>query len=528
MAVMHLRLEHQNTMVVAATPVQSSTDKVSSPETAIVAASSSGDQAGEGDDTSSDAAGAVEARPSVDSNADELHRLPSMNLATDPKLWVGDATLSPGNPCRRISDGGGGINPFDSSSEEEEDDDGAAQVRIGAWRGDAEGGDLDTSLEEPGKRSLAKGSNPFDFSFLDGNESAAADATACSGDQGIESIPSGEAAPMSTAFFPDTNTALSGSQSPRMSEMFPVGQIVPAIVATPSSAGAASAAAQVIAWPANVDISTPRNTDQLLLTSGAPPRAQTLNLAPVDSPSTTATLPASPIDSPGMPLASFADASPLPFSPSPTTTAAEFGVAEAPRQKCLPPTPLLGCGTEGTSSSPYPTLPVAPFVVPSGKTPADVRDRADALSPGAAQEPGGLFSSAFGGTTEAAPPALDEEQARLFSAFRDRAETPASPNPSKEQMDLHLAFRDITPEASSPPETVPLPALPQSGSLQPQQPQQPALPEPRGLLDEAESRKRLQNFNPFGRPGSFVLSQTPSQHPREETATPPETVRRSS
>lgn len=530
MAVMHLRLEHPDTMIVAGAPVQSPDGNTSSTDTSTGVASSSGDQGDEGGDASSDEADVVEARElTITSTAEELHRVPSMNLATDPTLWVGDATLSLRAPGRKTSDGGGGINPFDSSSEEEEDDE-AVQVRGGARGGSTEGGDFGTSLEAPSRRPLTKGSNPFDFSFYDSKETAAAEAVACSRDRGIESTPGdrilgGEVAPLEAAVFPTTTTVWSGSRSSRISEIFPAGQVVPATAVTPSSAGIDSAATQETAWPATVDSSIPPNADQLLLTWGVPPRAQTLDLALVESPSTVAASPASLIDSASVSLASTTNVSPLPVPPPATTTAAESSEgAKALRDKRLPPIPLLAFGSEGASSSPCPTPPVTPFAAPSAKTQADVRGKADVLSPGVNQGPDGLFS-AFRDTTEAASPGLNEEHADLFSAFRDSTETPASLLPSKAPMELHLAFRD-TPEASSPPAG--LPALPQPGSLQPEDPPQRALLEPHGLLDEADSSERMQSFNPFGRPGSFVLSQIPSQTPREEPAPPPGKVRRSS
>lgn len=527
MAVMHLRLEHPDTMVVRGTPMEASNGKTSSTHTTtLCVVPSSEGQAAEGSDASSEEADAVKARKlSIDSSAEELHRVPSMNLATDPTLWVGDATLSHGAPGRKTSDGGGGINPFDSSSEEDEDDD-AAQVCVAAGRGDTEGGDLDTSLEASGRRPLAKGGNPFDLSFFDSKETAAAEATACGRGGGIESTPGDivlaeEVTVSEAAVFPTTNTDLSGSRSSRISKVFPVGQIVPAIASTPSSAEVASAETQETAWPATIDHSITPNADQLLLTSGVPPRVQTLDLAIVESLSTVIASPPSPIDSTDV---CFTNKPPLPFPPAKTTTAAESGVVKAPRDKCLPPTPLLAFGAGGAYSSPCSTPPVTPFALPLAKTPAEIRDGADVPSPSASQELEGLFS-AFRDTTEAAPPpALNKEQADLFSAFRDRTETPASLLPSKSEMELHLAFRD-KPEDSPPPACPP--ALPQPGLLQPEEPKQSDLPERCGVLDEADSSKIMQDFNPFGRPGSFVLSQTPAQTPTEEPPLPPGKVRRS-
>lgn len=255
-----------------------------------------------------------------------------------------------------------------------------------------------------------------------------------------------------------------------------------------------------------------------------------MDLVPVEPPSTVTASPASPIDSTGVSLTSSTNASSLPFPPPATTTAPESGVAKVPQEKCLPPvprdkslppTPLLAFGAEASASSPCPTPPVTPFAAPSAKTPADFQNRANVPSPRAtSQEPRALFPVFRDATEEAATAALKKEQAELFSAFRDRTETPASVFVSKEQMDLHLAFRDNTkPETSSPPAG--LPVLPQPGSLQPEQPHRPAFPELHGLLDEADSSKRLESFNPFGRPGSFVLSQTPPPAPREEPAPPP-------
>lgn len=531
MAVMHLRLEHPDTMVATATTGQSSssTDKISSAETSIVVASPSGDRTGGGGDASSEAEDAVVARElSVGSASDDdLRRVPSMNLATDPTVWVGDATLSLGAPPgRKTPGGGGGINPFDSSSEEEEDD-GAAQARVGACAGGTEGDDLDTSLEASGRRPLAKGSNPFDFSFLDSQDTEAAEASACSRDGVVEGTPASGTTPLEAAVFPNTTAGLSGSQSSRISEIFPAGQVVPGAVAFPSAAGVASDGTQGMAWPVTTDSPIPIDVDQLLLTSGAPPHVQTLDLPPADSPSTAMTSPASPMDSPGMPLTSFTNAPSLPFPTSETAAEEEPGVTTAPPNKRLPPTPLLAFGAEGASSSPTPTPPVTPFAVAPTKTPAGVREMVDVPSSSASQDPEHFFS-AFRDTSEAAQAALSKEQgAELLSTARDGTETtPASLLPSKEQMDLHWAFRD-KPRASSPRTCLP-PLPPQPASPQPEQPQQSPLPEPRGLMDEADSSRRLQNFNPFGRPGSFVLSQTPSQASREEPAPPPGQVRQSS
>lgn len=527
MAVMHLRLERPGAMTVTATPVRPATGKIGSTETSIVVASPCGREAGEFGDasSSSEAAGALKARklPIDSTAADELHRVPSMNLATDPTLWVGDATLSRGAPGRKSSDGvGGGINPFDSSSEEEDD--------VGAWAGDTEkGGDLDTSLEATGGRPLAKNSNPFDFSFLDSEETARAEAaTPCGRDGGgIASTPSaGEA----TSFDADTAAALSASRSSRIGEIFPVGHVVPGTATSASAAGVAAAGTQETAWPAAVDTSSiSPYGDQLLLTSGVPPRVQALNLPPANSPSTAMTSPASTMDSPGVPLTSFSSTPSVPFPPPAPWTAEESDVPKAPINKSLPPTPLLAFGAGGaSSSSPYTTPPVTPCAVPLAKAPVNVRDMADVPpSPNASQQPEHLFVAFRDTATEAAPPAPGNAQADLFAAFRDGTEAPAPPLPSKEEMDLHLAFRD-NPEAPPPRACPPALSQPQLGLLQPAQLEQSALPEPRGL-DEADSSKRLQNFNPFGRPGSFVLSQTPSltpsQTPSEEPALPSGQVR---
>eukprot|EP00903_Cladosiphon_okamuranus_P010687 g10100.t1 len=533
MAVMHLRLERPDTMAMTATPVQPATGKISSMETSIVVASPSGrnDEVDEVGDASSSsvAADASEARKlsTHSTTADELHRVPSMNLATDPTLWVADATLGPGAPGGKSSDGGGGgggINPFDSSSEEDEDD-GGVQTRVVAWAGDTEdGGGFDASLEATGGRPLAKGRNPFDFLFLDGKETTTvADAATPPGrdEHGIESTPPvHEPTPFQAAVLPATATALSTSQSSRIGEIFPVEQVAPGTATTASAAGVAAAGTQEIVWPEAVDSSSiPRYGDQLLLTSGAPTWVQAVDLPPADSPSTAMTSPASPMDSPGVPLTSFSSAPSVTLPPPPASTAEEVGVSKAPQNKRLPPTPLLASGAGGaSSSSPYPSPPVTPFAAPLAKAPAGVRDRAGVPpSPDAIQEQEDLFAAFRDTPTEAAPPALGNEQAELFAAFRDGTETPAAPLPSKEEMDLHLAFRD-NPKASAPRASLPALPQPQLSLLQPAQLEQSASLEPRGLLDEADSSRRLQNFNPFGRPGSFVLSQTPSQIPSEEPA----------
>lgn len=519
MAVMHLRLEHPDAMTAAETPVKPSRDKTSRSDTSsgdAPSSSSGGDQSDEGVDASSEAAAAVEARKlSMDDTGEELYRVPSMNLATNPTVWVGDATLSLGAPGRRTSDGGGGINPFDSSSEEGDVEE-TAQAHVGGCGGDTKGGDLGASLEAPSRTSLALGNNPFDFSFFDSKDAAAGgEAVPCSRETATEGAPGGrtlarEVSPSEAAAFPTTATVTYGARSCRIGELLPAGQIVPATASTPRSAGVLSAATPEPAWPAAVDSSVPPDVDQLLLTSGIPSRVQQLDLAS-QSPSTVVASPPSPFDSFGASLtSSAANTPPLPFPPPATTTGAESGVAKAPRDKCLPPIPSLAFGAEGISSSPFPTPPVTPFTAGPAKTPADVRDRADVPSPSAGIEPEGLFP-AFRDTTDAASPALNKEQVDLFLAFRDRTEVPTSILPSKSQKDLHLAFRANEAEASSPPKY--LLAAPLPGSLRLEQPPQPALPEPHGLLDETDSTKRLQNFNPFGRPGSFVLCQTRTEEP---------------
>lgn len=303
---------------------------------------------------------------------------------------------------------------------------------------------------------------------------------------------------------------------------------------------------------------------------------QTLDLALVESPSTTSIgWPASPLDSTGLGLTTATNGSSLLFPPPAAAAAATSGVANAPRDKCLPPIPLLAFGAEGTSSSsPSPTPPVTPFLIPLAKAPVDLcpalrETTDDAPSPSAAQAPGELFLafrdtagatmptptkeqgdvfSAFRDTTETpTTPPLTKEQSDLFFAFRDTTETPTSPPPTKAQAELHLAFRDHTMDPPSPsPAKLPAelhsafrdmtdetpppdtpPSLPQPGWQQqqrqrPELPPKPVSPKPFALLDGADSSQRVKDFNPFGRPGSFVISESPAGEPSS-----PGTVRNS-
>lgn len=622
MAVMHLRLEHPDAMVVAAgTSVSPHNAQTMSTDTSIDVAQSDEkrDQGSDADspvETSSDGA-RISSSPK--STTEELRRVPSMNLATDPAVWVGDATTTPGAPYRRASDNSGGINPFDSSSDEEENNE-ATQVCVGAW-GRATGGEggLDDSLEVQGRRPVSKGTNPFDFPFYDDKEqAAAAEGAAHNRDGGVEKVPGGgvlvgditRSQEAADAFFLDNEFS-------RTCEIFPVGQIFQcATTAAPSPPGVPTAPTQEIVWSATIDSSVSPNVDQLFFPLGAPPEMQTSDPAREESPLTSIGRPASPFNFTGLssmnPTNGSAHSNLQPPAAA-AAAAAATGTVKAPRDKCLSPTPLLSFGSEGTSSSPSPTPPATQFLMPLAKapmvglcptlrettdcapspsaaqapddlfsafrdtteaqtTPPPTREQAGAPSSSAAQAPDDLFS-AFRDTTEApTTPTPTKEQAELYPAFRDPTETPTmTPNeeqkdlffvfrdgtekptslpPAKEQTELHLGYLNSTADSPSPrpaekPELLRLayrdredatppqdtsPSLLQPGWEQQQQ-QRPELPpkpdftQSLALLNGAGSGQRVvEDFNPFGRPGSCALSDAPAKEP----SCPRGTVRRSS
>lgn len=543
MSLMHLRLERQDNMTVTST-----SGDTASACTAIVARTSSEELVDDGG-VSSDGA------RTPTSTAEGLHRIPSMNLATDPEVWVGDATLTPAAPGRRASDGGGGINPFDSSSDEEGDRE-ATQGRIG----DVGSEDVDSSLEAPGTRKsvskVSNGSNnPFDFPFCEEGEDSLAVAS-CGPRGGVEETKGNElvAAELrpsdtrsATAADAAPATDISGSQSSGLCEelfpagqssashsssigkLFPAGQIVPATAAAaaattaaaPSPTGATSTTTTTreVAWPASFGAATPPSLDQLLLTtSGGPPRIQELNLARDQSPSTCSGASSErPADPTGLSSTPQTLRSPRVAPPPAAALAAGKGTATV--DKCLPPTPLLAFGAERLASSPTPTPPVTPLPIPPSKTPMDssfpFRDSTGPPSPSAAQAPADLLSGLWDLTDAMPAPSPAEEQAGLFfSAFRDRTEISPSPPPTQEETDLHLAFRD---NAAEPP--------PPSGSDTPtpaddsqldwlQQPDSGVLnPPPVALLGEADSTQRPEDFNPFGRPGSSPLLESAAEEP---------------
>ncbi|CAM9311695.1 unnamed protein product [Ectocarpus sp. 12 AP-2014] len=539
MSLMHLRLERQDNMTVTSTA-----GDTTSTCTVIVARTSSEELVDDGGVSSGGAR-------TPTSTAEGLHRIPSMNLATDPEVWVGDATLTPTAPGRRASDGGGGINPFDSSSDEE-----AAQVRIG----DAGGGGLDSSLEAPGtRRSVSKVSsgnkNPFDFSFCEEGEGSLAVAS-CGPRSGVAETKGNELVAeelrpsdtrSATAAEAAPATDISGSQSPGLSEelfpvrqssashsssigkIFPAGKIVPATAtaaaattaAAPSPTGATpiTTTTREAAWPTAFDAATPPSLDQLLLTTlRGPPRIQEFDLARNQSPSTwsgaSSERPAHPTG-----LSSTPQTLRSPRVAQPPAAAPAAGKGTATVDECLPPTPLLAFGAERLASSPTPTPPVTPLPIPPSKNPMDssfpFRDSTGPPSPSTAQAPADLLSGLWDSTDAMPARSPAGEQADLFfSAFRDRTEIPPSPPPTQEETDLHLAFRDNTAEPPPP-----------SGSDEPtpaddlqldwvQQPDSGVLnPPPVALLGEAESNQRPEDFNPFGRPGSSPLLKSAAEEP---------------
>lgn len=538
MSLMHLRLEHPDNMTVTST-----SGDTTSTCTAMVARTSSETLSDDGGvPTSSEGA-----RTPI-STDEGLHRVPSMNLATDPEVWVGDATLTPAAPGRRASDGGGGINPFDSSSDEEGDEE-ATQVR----RGDAGGGELDSSLEAPGtRRSISKGNNnPFDFPFCEEGEDALA-AASCGSRSGVEETKGRElvaaelrpsATRSATAADAAPATDISGSQSSGLCEelfpagqssgsrssgigkLFPAGQIVPVTTAAaPSPTGVTSTTTTTreAAWPAAFDAATPPSLDQLLLTTpDGPPRIQELDLTRVQSPSTwTDALSERPADPTG--LSSTPQTLRSPRVAPPPAAAPATGKSTATVHKCLPPIPLLAFGAEGLASSPTPTPPVTPLPIPPSKTPMDsflsFPDSTGPRSPSAAQAPADLLSALWESTDAMPAPSPAEEQADLvFSAFRDRTDIPPSPPPTQQETDLHLAFRDKTTEPP-PPSGSDAPTPPDDSQLDwLQQPDSGDLnPPPAAFLGDADSSQRPEDFNPFGIPGS-----SPLLEPAVEETPPP-------
>lgn len=597
MAVMHLRLEHPDTMVVPAKASASSPNaQAISTDTSIVVAQSSDEKGGQGSDADSPietSSGGAQTDSPIETSSDgaqtcsspkgtteELHRIPSMNLATDPAVWVGDATVTPGVPYRRASDNSGGNNPFDASSDEDENKE-ATQKYVGDW-GDMTGveGELDQSLEAQGRRPISKGTNPFDFSFYDDKEKAAvAEGAACGRDGGVDKTHCGGVAAGDITRSQDAAATFSlDSQSSRLYEIFRAEQVVPtaAAAAAPSQTRVAAVATQETVWPTAVDSSVSPNVDQLLLPLGAPPVMQTTDLTRAESPSTSIGRSISPLNSTGLSSTTPANWSPLSVLPpsAATPATATLGMAKAPQDKCLPPTPLLAFGAEGTSSSPSPTPPANPFSIPLAKAPMvdlcpTLRETTDgASSPCAAQASDDLFS-AFRNTTEVSTtPSTAKEQVELFSAFRDPTETPSTPPtkeqenlfyafgdrsetltpppPTKEQTELRLAFGDNTADPPSPrpaeipaglhsasrdredvtpPEdTLPSPLQPgrEQWQQKPQVPPKPDFTQSLALLDGADSGQREEDFNPFGRPGSVVLSDAKV----EELSPPGGTVRK--
>ncbi|CAM9893062.1 unnamed protein product [Ectocarpus fasciculatus] len=537
MSLMHLRLEHPDNMAMTSTP-----GDATSACTAIVArTTSSEEKLGDDGDVPSSSDGAR----TPTRTAQRLHRIPSMNLATDPEVWVGDATITPSAPGRRASDGGGGINPFDSSSDEEGDGE-ATQVRIG----DAGGGELDSSIEAaPGtRRSASKGiNNPFDFPFCEEGEDSLAVAS-CGRTSGVEetkgnelvaaelrpsvtrSTTAADAAPaidisgsqssgLYEELFPASQS--SASQSSSIGKIFPAGQIVPATAAAaaattaaaaPSPTGATSTATTTTreaAWPAAFDAATPPSLDQLVLTTpGGPPRIQEMDLARIQSSSTwSGTSSERPAGPTGLP-------STLRSPRAPPAAAPATGKGTATVDKCLPPTPLLAFGAEGLAASPTPTPPVTPLPIPPAKT-SMFRDSTGPPSASAAQAPADLLSALWDSPGAMPAPSPAVEQADLFfSAFRDRTEVPPSPPPTQHEMDLHLAFRDNTTEPP-PPSGSDTPTLPNDSQLDwLQQPDSGVLnPSPSALSAEADSSQRPEDFNPFGIPGSSPLLESSAEEP---------------
>lgn len=132
MSVMHLRLEELDDMDVPAS--RAASDKGSN-----LSREGSVDEHG-GD-------GSFESR-----SPGGFHRIPSMNMATDPSAWLG-ATLP--------SAAGGGTNPFDFSSDDDDDDDDDLPID----QDGGEDGPSPLSAEEPARQPSKLNKNPFDFSF---------------------------------------------------------------------------------------------------------------------------------------------------------------------------------------------------------------------------------------------------------------------------------------------------------------------------------------------------------------------------
>ncbi len=525
MSVMHLRLERPEAMAVPATgtlALSPDTDAISprsTEESAAVASLSEESASEDGDAAVASSADVGAEAVSANSTLEGISRVPSMNLATDPTLWVGDATTSPGRVGQKTSRGQ--KTPFDTSSDEDDDDDEeeerVTQTQTRAGDGDAVRGGFEEGFETPGTRPIARGSNPFDFSFYDSQTTASATAsTATAGGaeesrgDGIDNPPSnGEAAremAPTEAIFPPAAAGVFPASSPssRISELFPVGRAVPAATTT-------------------IDSSPAPDIDQLSLTPRVPPRMESLDLALLDSPAAGTGGPCWPLESTGESSTALSNRPPLPALPTESSSAAAApGVAKAPRDKGLPPMPLLAFGAEGSSlSCSSPTPPVTPFSTPSavasaGLIPA-VQDKPIMPSPSAAQGVGDVFSAFQDSTAAAPPPPAKDPVDALHHAFRDSAATPAPLPPSKAQMDLHLAFRDNTTSPQSPlPAEIPVERDPARRDRAEAAAATPApgdgsaiLPQPGG----ANSSEGLEDFNPFGRPGSFVLSQPQRQHP---------------
>ncbi|CAM9319692.1 unnamed protein product [Scytosiphon promiscuus] len=172
MSVMHLRLERQETMYVAKSPPPPSDAGATSTSTGTALAvveTLCADHSGRASDTASESPDGAQ---SPRSTTEDMLRVPSMNMATDPALWVGDATITPAPPGREASDsGGGGINPFDSSSGEESEEE-AEPESIDARAGANGNGKLSAGLEEACRSSIEKGNNPFDLSLFEDTKGA--------------------------------------------------------------------------------------------------------------------------------------------------------------------------------------------------------------------------------------------------------------------------------------------------------------------------------------------------------------------
>lgn len=369
MALMHLRLEIPGNMDGCPSEFQSD-DETTTRSTVSCEEQSQEDTSG------LDGAGSPNA---------EFHRVPSMNLATDPGAWVGDMTLSTSAGDGRTSSGAGN-NPFDFSSDEEDDD----ETAVSAYGGD---GEVSSSPETPARQGLKRGSNPFDFSFYDNKKEQQ---TRGDGLKVVDETPRTE------------NVTLDVIEpAPRPSRIC---QLYPAAPSPTVFDSTTQDSEWLPASPCSLD---ERHSGLLPISKPISP-AQSWDLALFESPSTPST---------DIPLTTRTDGS-LPV-PSPASA--------AEGHKSLPPTPLLAF--DGDVSCPSPTPPVTPSAIPpSVSGPVD-----------------------------------------LLSAVRDNTKTPAP--------------ADIGTAAACAPD----------------------FHEPHASGNGANSSQDKQQFNPFARPGSFVLADTPNQ-----------------